>query len=48
MHRQEQRERDDIVKGRYLYRASFGRAAAFAFIVFFLVLLFKMGGNFPI
>lgn len=35
MHRQKWRERDDIVKGRYLYKASFGRAAAFAFIGFF-------------
>lgn len=35
MHRQKQRERDDIVKGRYLYKAGFERAAAFAFIVVF-------------
>lgn len=36
MHRQKWRERDDIVKGRYLYKVIFGRVAASAFIVFFL------------
>lgn len=35
MHRQKWRERDDIVKGRYLYKVIFGRVAASAFIVFF-------------
>lgn len=34
-----ERERDDIVKGRYLYKVIFGRAAASAFIGFFSVVV---------
>lgn len=47
MHRQKQRERGDIVKGRYLYKASFGKAAAFAFIGFFCCCCLRREEIFP-